>query len=87
MGFIHHIAGAAGATGLMADSARPQGSVRFEPADLLADLPGLLIRVALIGDRLCHADSTAASVEPQPGQVVAGPSQEIRFHIVKGQVQ
>ena len=29
MGFIHHTTGAAGATGLMAESARPQGSVSF----------------------------------------------------------
>ncbi|MGB7934148.1 MAG: hypothetical protein WCH04_18350 [Gammaproteobacteria bacterium] len=86
MGFIHHIAGAAGATGLMAESARPKGSVRFEPPGLLADLPGLLNRAALIGDRVCHADRAATSGEPQPGQVAAEPSPEIRFRIVKGQV-
>jgi len=40
MGFIHHTTGAAGATGLMAESARTQGGVSFEhPHFIATDLP------------------------------------------------
>jgi hypothetical protein len=50
MGFIHHTAGATRATGLMAESARMQGSTYFGHHDLPAtDLHGLSISTALIG--------------------------------------
>jgi hypothetical protein len=51
MGFIHHITGAAGATGLMGGAARSPGSVRLEHTGrLVTKFPGLPIGAARIGD-------------------------------------
>jgi hypothetical protein len=83
MGFIHHTADAPRATGLMAESARSQGSVLFGHPGL----PGLPISTALIGGHpLCPADRVAAPGEPQPGQEAAGPSPACS-HVVKRQHQ
>jgi hypothetical protein len=87
MGFIHHTTGAAGATGLMVESAPTQGSVSFEHLHLLAaGLPGRPISVARIGSRLlCNADRATASGESQPAREAASPIPATRFRIVKGQ--
>ncbi len=84
MGFIHHTTGATGATGLMAESARSQGSVLFGHPDL----PGLPTSAELFGDHsLCPADRVAAPGEPQTGQGPAEPNPAPRFRIIKGQHQ
>jgi hypothetical protein len=87
MGFIHHSTGAAGATGLMAESALTQGSVSFEhPHQLAKDLPGRPISAARIGDRpFCNAYRANALGESQPGREAAIPIPATRFRTVKGQ--
>jgi len=87
MGFIHHTTGAAGATGLMAESARTRGDDGFGHPHLIAtDLPGRPISAARIGNRpLCHVGRTAAAGESQPGREAARPIPATRFRIVKGQ--
>jgi hypothetical protein len=87
MGFIHHTTGAAGATGLMAESVRTQGGVSFEHTHLIAtDLHGRPISAARIGSRpLCRVDRTAAAGKSQPGREAACPIPATRFRIVKGQ--
>jgi hypothetical protein len=87
MGFIHHITGAAGATGLMAESARPQGSAIFGHPYLPAtDLPGQSVSATRIGGHpLCHGDCIAAFDDSQTGRKAADPIPATCFHIVKGQ--
>ena len=87
MGFIHHTTGAAGATGLMAESARPKGGVSFgHPHFIATDLPGRPISAARIGSRpLCHVGRTVAAGESQPGREAARPIPATRFLILKGQ--
>jgi len=87
MGFIHHTTGAAGATGLMAESARSQGSVSFEHPHLLAtDLPVRPSSAArIVGRSPCNADRADASGELQPGREADIPIPATRFRIVKGQ--
>lgn len=87
MGFIHHTTGAAGATGLMDESARPPGGVSNEhPRLLITDLPGMPISAARIGGRpLCHPDHAATPDESQPGREAAYPIPATRFRILKGQ--
>jgi hypothetical protein len=87
MGFIHHTTGAAGATGLMAESARTRGSAGFGHPPLLAtDLPARSGSAARIGGRpLCNADRAAAAGESQTGREATRPIPATRFRIVKGQ--
>ena len=87
MRFIHHTTGAAGATGLMAESARTRGGVSFQhPHYIATDLPGRSISAARIGSRrLCRVGRTAAAGESQPGHEAARPIPATRFRILKGQ--
>jgi hypothetical protein len=76
MGFIHHTTGAAGATGLMAESARLQGSTCFGHHGLPAtDLPGLPN----------SADRTTVQGEMQPGRDATGPIPLYRFRVFERQ--
>jgi hypothetical protein len=87
MGFSHHITGAAGATGLMAESARPQGSAIFGHPYLPAtDLPGQSVSATRIGGHpLCHGDCIAAFDDSQPGRAADAPTPATRFRTAKGQ--
>lgn len=87
MGFSHHITGAAGATGLMAESARPRGSpYSGRPVLPAADLPGLPVSATRIGGRLLrHTERAAASDESQPGCASDAPTPATRLRTVKGQ--
>jgi hypothetical protein len=87
MGFSHHITGAAGATGLMAESARLRGSPCFgRPVLPATDIPGLPLSATRIGARpLCHAGRAAASDESQPGRAADAPTPATRFRTAKGQ--
>ena len=79
MRFIHHTTGAAGATGLMAESARTERGVSFQhPRITATDLPGRPISAARVG-------RTAAAGESQPGHEAARPIPATRFRILKGQ--
>ena len=87
MRFIHHTTGAAGATGLMAESARTRAGVSFQhPHDIATDLPGRPISAARIGSRLlCRVGRTVAAGESQPVREAARPIPATRIRILKGQ--
>ena len=80
MGFIHHTTGAAGATGLMAESARTataSGTPTLSPPT--SPRP---ISAARIGSRpLCHVGRTVAAANRNRDR----PIPATRFRIVKGQ--
>jgi len=79
MRFIHHTTGAAGATGLMAESARAERGVSSQhPRFIATDLPGRPISAARVG-------RTAAAGESQPGREAARPIPATRIRILKGQ--
>ena len=87
MGFIHHTTGAAGATGLMAESARTREDFSFQhPHCIATDLPGRPISATRIGSRvLCRVGCTTAAGESQPGHEAARPIPATRVRILKGQ--
>ena len=87
MRFIHHTTGAAGATGLMAESARAERGVSFQHPRFIATAPpGRPISAARIGSRLlCRVGRTAAAGESQTGRESARPIPATRFRILKGQ--
>ena len=79
MRFIHHTTGAAGATGLMAESARTREDFSLQhPHYIATDLPGRPISAARVG-------RTAAAGESQPGREAARPIPATRIRILKGQ--
>ena len=79
MRFIHHTTGAAGATGLMAESARAERGVSFQhPRFIATDLPGRPISAARVG-------RTAAAGESKPGHDAARQIPATRLRILKGQ--
>ena len=87
MRFIHHTTGAAGATGLMAESARTERGVSFQhPHYIATDLPGRPISAARIGCRLlCRVGRTAEAGESKPDREDARPIPATRIRILKGQ--
>ncbi|MGD2057080.1 MAG: hypothetical protein PVJ15_09770 [Gammaproteobacteria bacterium] len=87
MRFIHHTTGAAGATGLMAESACAEGGVSFQhPRIIATDLPGRPISAARSGSRpLCRVGRTVAAGESQPGREAARPIPATCIRILKGQ--
>jgi hypothetical protein len=88
MVFIHHTTGAAVATGLMAESARLQGSASLgHPCLPATELPGLPVSATRIGGYPFYpADHRAAAGDPQHGQEAAEPISSARYHVVKEQV-
>jgi len=79
MRFIHHTTGAAGATGLMAESARAERGVSSQhPRFIATDRPGRPISAARVG-------RTVAAGESQPGREAARPIPATRIRILKGQ--
>jgi hypothetical protein len=87
MGFIHHTTGAAGATGLMAESVRLPRHPCIAHSGLTATgLTGPSVSAMRIGDRLlCYADRAAAPDETRPGRATVTPIPAPRIRIVKGQ--
>ena len=87
MGCIHHTTGAAGARGLMAESARTRGRASFGRPHLPVTGPsGRPYSAACFDGRpLCNTGRAAAPDESQPGREAAPPIPAIRFRTVKGQ--